>query len=225
MLRPWHEYTEGLRYMRAVPLLWAFALVHIGWASGGGAAQILFTLFGEVVYPFGPAGMGSIWGFAGVGLLVGGGVANWLGDKLDFGGYKKFISDLLRHSRARLYRIQSVHGPSGSCWCSLRLPRFGMGVAGVLNTTLLLRTVPDAYRGRVFSTIESLVWGVMMLSMAAAGYVSGLWDPRMYRTAAGILSCSTLIIWIACRLERTPEGAGRLGIEREEVEVHGEPEI
>lgn len=42
--RPWHEYREGLAYLRGVPLLFAISLVHVGWATGGGAAQILFSL-------------------------------------------------------------------------------------------------------------------------------------------------------------------------------------
>src|ERR1035441_7076466 len=43
VVRPWHEYLEGLRYMRATPLILGLALVNVGWATGGGAAQILFT--------------------------------------------------------------------------------------------------------------------------------------------------------------------------------------
>ncbi len=46
---PWHEYMEGLRYMRSTPLIFAIGLVGVGWATGGGAAQILFSLFGERV--------------------------------------------------------------------------------------------------------------------------------------------------------------------------------
>jgi len=45
VVRPWHEYAEGLRYMRANPLIFGIALIGVGWATGGGAAQILFSLF------------------------------------------------------------------------------------------------------------------------------------------------------------------------------------
>ena len=48
--RPWHEYMEGLNYIRATPLVFWIGMVSVGWASGGGAAQILFTLFGEQVF-------------------------------------------------------------------------------------------------------------------------------------------------------------------------------
>src|SRR5580692_10432547 len=90
--RPWHEYAEGLRYMRSSPLILGIGLVAVGWATGGGAAQILFSLFGEVVYHRGPAGIGIIWGCAGIGLVCGAVVAHRLGRTLDFKGYKRAIS-------------------------------------------------------------------------------------------------------------------------------------
>jgi len=45
--RPWHEYRAGLSYMRSVPLMMGMAMISVGWSLGGGAAQILFALFGE----------------------------------------------------------------------------------------------------------------------------------------------------------------------------------
>ena len=41
----------------------------VGWATGGGAAQVLFSLYGELVFHRGPSGIGVIWSFAGIGLL------------------------------------------------------------------------------------------------------------------------------------------------------------
>jgi hypothetical protein len=41
VLRPWHEYGEGLRYMGSVPLVLAIVLLSVGWATGGGAAQAM----------------------------------------------------------------------------------------------------------------------------------------------------------------------------------------
>ena len=35
VVRPWHEYVEGLRYMRSNPLIFGIGLLGIGWASGG----------------------------------------------------------------------------------------------------------------------------------------------------------------------------------------------
>src|SRR6202046_4142968 len=91
VIRPWHEYREGLRYMRSVPLVFAIALLAVGWATGGGAAQILFTLFGEVVFNRGAAGIGTIWGCGGLGLLLGGVLANRFGGRLSFRDYKLLV--------------------------------------------------------------------------------------------------------------------------------------
>ena len=65
------QYREGLRYIRATPLIAGIMLINIGWASGGGAAQILFSLFAEKVFHAGPMGIGLIWSSSGMGLLIG----------------------------------------------------------------------------------------------------------------------------------------------------------
>jgi MFS family permease len=224
VLRPWRDYIEGLTYMRSAPLLLAIGLVHLGWASGGGAAQVLFALFGQVVYPYGPAGMGTIWGFAGLGLLAGGALANLIGDRLSFDRLKSVITVCFAvHGLAYIAFSQAR-----PFWLSLffiALSRAGMGVTAILNTTLLLRHVPDAYRGRVLATIESLVWGVMMVSMAAAGYASGYWDPRTIGAAAGMLSSSTALIWLAADRKGWLVEPPPVGIERQEVEVHDHPAV
>jgi MFS family permease len=224
VLRPLDEYLDGLRYMRSVPLMLTIALVHIGWASGGGAAQILFTLFGEVVYPYGPAGMGTIWGCAGVGLIVGGTFANKIGSKLDFEGYKRLLTVVFwMHGLSYIAFSQSQ--PFWLVLVFIAMSRSGMGIAAIMNMTLLLRHVPDAFRGRVFATIETLTWGTMMLSMAVAGWATDRYEIRTIGTVAGIFSCSTAVIWMYARWKGMLIEPEKLGVESKEVEVHGEPGI
>jgi len=222
VVRPWHEYTEGLQYMRGVPLIMGLLMINIGWATGGGAAQILFTVFGEIVFNRGPAGLGLIWGFAGVGLLVGGSLAYALGRRLSFVNYKRTI-----------VFCYVLHGASYILFSQMRsftwalvfiaLSRAGVGISSVLNMSWLLRIIPNEFRGRVFSTMESLQWSVMMLSMLAAGVASEYWNPRTIGAIAGALSSTTAIFWGWAHLTgRLPEPE-RLGVEPEEVEVHGEP--
>src|SRR6185312_9532604 len=71
------------------PLVLGIALIAVGWASGGGAAQVLFTLFSELVFKRGAEGLGQLWGTAGIGLLIGGIVGNYLGKRIHFDAYKK----------------------------------------------------------------------------------------------------------------------------------------
>jgi MFS family permease len=222
VVRPWHEYKDGLRFMRSIPLVMGLLMVNVGWATGGGAAQVLFTMFGEVVFRRGPAGLGEIWGSAGVGLVLGGILAHALSPRLSFVNYKRTV-----------VVCYIVHGSAYVLFSQMRnfywalafmaLSRAGVAVSSVLNTEKLLRLVPDALRGRVFATMESTTWSVMMLSLTGAGVASAYWDARMIGTVAGVLSSTTAIFW------GWAHWTGRLtepewkGVEPDEIEIHGEP--
>ena len=60
--------------------------------------------------------------------------------------------------------------------------RVGMAVTTVLNNAQLLRHTPNEFRGRVFSTMESMRWSVMIVSMAAAGIASQYVESAYHRT-------------------------------------------
>ena len=192
--RPWHDYKEGLRYIKSVPLMLAICLIHVGWATGGGAAQILFSLFGEIVFERGAAGIGMIWGFGGVGLVIGGLLVHRIGPKLGFENYKKLlIVAFAIHGSSYILFSQAPY-----FWVALIfivVSRAAWGVATVLNLNQLLIHVPDSFRGRVFSTIESLTWGTMMLSLAVAGFASDTYGPRVIGAWAGALSSLTAVGW------------------------------
>ena len=224
VVRPWHEYTEGLRYMRSTPLIFGIALIGVGWATGGGAAQILFSVFGEIVFNRGPEGIGVIWGSAGIGLLLGGGFAYWLGQRVSFTGYKRTI-----------VICYVIHGGSYIVFSQMRnfywalifigLSRSAVAVSSVLNVNQVLTHVSDDFRGRVFATMESMTWSTMMISMMLAGIASQYYDPRVIGACAGALSSTTAFFWgWAHWTGRLPEPA-RQGVDPDEVEVHGEPTI
>jgi MFS family permease len=190
VVRPWHEYAEGLRYMARTPLIMGLALVGVGWATGGGAAQVLFSMFGELVFHMGPRGIGIIWSFAGLGLLIGGAV----------------IFALMRNFELALLFIM--------------LSRAAVAVSSVLNMGQLLEHVDNRFRGRVFSTMESMQWSVMMLSMGATGFASSYTDPRTIGVYAGIASSMTAVGWAWANFTgRLPEPARQVP---EEIEIHGD---
>jgi len=193
-IRPWHEYREGLRYMRSVPLVLAIALLSVGWAMGGGAAQILFTLFGEVVFNHGASGIGMIWGSAGLGLLAGGVFANWLGRRISYPTYKLVVFvDFAVHGAS--YVLFSRAPRLGVALVFIFLSRSVMAINSVLNYSYLLRTISNRYRGRVFATIDTFTWTMMMISMMVAGIASIQYNPRLIGTVAGLLSSFTVVGW------------------------------
>lgn len=201
--RAWHDYRDGLAYMRSVPLTMGIAMISVGWALGGGAAQILFALFGEQVFHKGPAGIGSIWGFAGIGLLIGGAIGHLAGRRASFSAYKRTVTlSYLLHGGAYMLFSQAAWYPAALVF--MMLSRVGMAVTSILNNAQLLRHTPDEFRGRVFATLESLRWSAMIISMAAAGIASQYCSPRTIGLVAGALGAATALAWAWL------DGTGRL---------------
>jgi MFS family permease len=193
-VRPWHEYREGLAYMRSVPLMMGIAMISVGWAMGGGAAQILFALFGEQVFHRGASGIGAIWGFAGIGLLLGGAIGHFAGRRASFVWYKRAITiSYIAHGVT--YMMFSQAEAWAAALVCMMFSRVGMAVTSVLNNTQLLRHTPDGFRGRVFATLESLRWSVMIFSMAAAGIASQFTSPRTIGLVAGAFGVLTALVW------------------------------
>jgi MFS family permease len=219
--RPWHEYREGLAYLSSSPLILGISLVGVGWATGGGAAQILFSLFGEVVFDRGASGIGTIWAFAGLGLLIGATLAHRVSPQLSFEAYKRVIS-LCYVVHGGAYILFSQAQSFAVALFYIALSRMAVAVSSVLNVGQLLRHVPDQYRGRVFATNESLTWSTMMISMAIAGIASQHHDARVLGAWAGAASASTALFWgWANWTGRLPEPPA-MGIDPDEIEVHGE---
>jgi MFS family permease len=219
--RPWHEYKEGLRYMRSSPLILGIGMVAVGWATGGGAAQILFSLFGEKVFNRGSGGIGVIWGCAGIGLMTGAVLANHFGRKMSFKLYKRTISICyVVHGGSYILFSQAPSFGWALVW--IAMSRAAVAVSSVLNTSQLLRHVGNDYRGRVFSTIETWTWMTMLVSMGITGGIADHVNPRTIGVWSGVLSSTTAIFWgWANWAGRLPEPAVA-GIDPEDIEVHRE---
>ncbi len=219
------QYREGLRYMRATPLVFGIAMLSMGWATGGGAAQILFSLFGEKVFNAGAWGIGVIWGFAGMGLLIGGAIAYRLGKWLTFTQYKRTIAiAYVIHGGAYILFSQM---PTIALACLMILiSRAAIAVSAVLNFSQLLQHVEDQYRGRVFATLESLQWSMMMVSMMAAGAATTAYSPRVIGAWAGGVTSLTAVFWTWANFTgRLPEPVRQKVLPIEEDEVHAEPQV
>ncbi|MBC7927887.1 MAG: MFS transporter [Bryobacteraceae bacterium] len=189
----WADFSESLTWIRQTPLVLAILLAGVGWSTGGGAAQILFTLFGSSVYGRGAAGIGLIWGFAGVGLVIGGVIGHQMGRRLSYGQYLHAVwINFLIHGLS--YVAFSQVGLVGGI-CFIALSRIAMGANNVQNRTMLLTHIPDALRGRVFSTSEAMNNATMMVSMSVASLATIRHDPREIGLVAGLFSTLTALPW------------------------------
>jgi hypothetical protein len=172
-----------------------------------------------VVFNRGAAGIGMVWGCAGLGLLSGGIFANWLGNRLSYKGYKlTVLIDVIVHGGA--YVLFSCEKRFDLALLFIFISRVGMAINSVLNYSYLLRTVANRYRGRVFVTVDTFEWAMMMVSMMGAGVASMYYNPRVIGVVAGLLSSTTAIFWVWANW------TGRLPLpalaarERPEPEVH-----
>lgn len=191
---PHQDFMEGLRYMRSEPLLLGIALIGVGWATGGGAAQILFSVFGEKVFARGSTGIGTIWGAAGCGLVLGGVFANWLNKRLSFDAYKRTVSiAYLMHGA--LYVAFAFERNFALALCFIGLSRAAGSTSSVVNYSKVLQYADNRFRGRVFATMETMTWSTMMVSLAVAGVATESLDPRTIAAIAGCLSGSTGLVW------------------------------
>jgi len=189
-----HDYMDGLRYIRSVPLFMGIGMISVGWAVGGGAAQILFALFGDKVFHRGAAGIGDLWGFAGVGLLIGGAIAHALGEKMTFAAYKRTVA-LAYIAHGAGYMLFSQAPTFWLALALITLSRVGMAAATVLNSSQLLRHTSNEYLGRTFATMESLRNTVMIFSVSAAGIAADHFGPRTIGLIAGGCGLLTAIAW------------------------------
>lgn len=192
--RAWREYSEGLRYIRREPLVLGLLLVGVGWATGGGAMQVLFSIFGDLVYHRGAFGIGMLYGAAGLGLALSAAAANWFGPKLSFTRYKRLIA-VCYLLYGTFYVLFSQERGFWTAVLLIGLSRYFIGTSSVLNLTRLMRIVPDAMRGRVFATNETMTLSTMLISMLIAGVATTRFGARDVALAAGLLSGSTAIWW------------------------------
>ena len=116
------------------------------------------------------------------------------GRRAGFAGYKRAVTiSYILHGAA--YMAFSQVPSFAGALIAMMLSRVGMAVTSVLNYSQLLRHTSGRFRGRVFATLESLRWSVMILSMAATGIASQYASPRTIGLVAGAFGLLTALAW------------------------------
>ncbi|MCH7549663.1 MAG: MFS transporter [Candidatus Krumholzibacteriota bacterium] len=89
------------------------------------------------------------------------------------------------------------------------------GIYNIHVMTILQKTTPDAYRGRVFGLLHTLVMGLSPISLGLTGIVADLLDqnaPLMFMICGGVLVATTLVAamsrdyrnYLASKIEAEP---------------------
>jgi MFS family permease len=193
------DLREGLAYIWATPFVRAIILVNIIWATGGGMPNILFEQIGGHLFKIGERGDWSV-----AALFASGGVGVFLGMVL-----ARRVGDYLVEERRAAYFIGwsllahgilfAAAGFASSLWVMLPFivaSRFLLGLEFGVQETMVMRVLPDDYRGRVFTTDRSLEFGMMTFSMGIATWLLNYISPLETLVLSGLLSASPGLLWL-----------------------------
>jgi hypothetical protein len=172
--------------------------VKAAWGMAGGVL-LLMTIFGERVFPVGgnpAAGIGVLYAARGIGAGLGPIAARaWLGRK----------PEQMRRAIVPSYLLVSgfyflLSWAPNLAWASLAI--VGSHAAGsvlwVFSTVLLQMSVPDRFRGRVFSAELALLMIVSALSSFACGVGVDRYglSPFVLTRALGVIFIAPAFGWV-----------------------------
>jgi MFS family permease len=193
------DLREGLAYIWATPFVRAVIMVNVGWAMGGGMNNILYDQIGGHLFAEGERGDWSVamlFTGAGVGLFLGMVLARRAGAWV--GGERRathFIGwALIVHGA--FFSAAGLMPSLGWITLCVSISRFIIAMEFGLQETLVMRIVPDEYRGRVFTTDRSLELGMMTISMIVAGWLLKWLSPLTMMVVSGMLSATPGVVWL-----------------------------
>jgi MFS family permease len=195
------DLREGLRYIWSTPFVRALILVNIGWGTGGGMTTILFDRIGGRVFAEGSTQRGDWYvaalftaGGAGVflGMMLTRRIGIWIADEHRAGHYIGW--SLLIHGL--LFSIAGLMPTLALMAFWVGASRLVLGAEFGFQETMMMRVLPDNYRGRVFTTDRSLELTTMAVSTIIAGWLLTWFSPRSLMIASGLLSASPGLVWL-----------------------------
>jgi MFS family permease len=192
------DLIEGIRYVRSDRHVAALMLVKAGWGIAGGVL-LLMTVMGQRVFPVGgsaAAGIGVLYAARGIGAGIGPIMARaWLGQQ----------PNEMRRAIAPSYVLVALFYLMLSWSTTIGLASVavvGAHAAGsvlwVFSTVLLQLSVPDRFRGRVFSAELALLMSVSALSSFVCGYALDTWglSPFLLTRVLGVLFVLPTLGWL-----------------------------
>lgn len=207
------DLAEGARFVAREPGVRLMLFAKAGWSLAGGGALMLYTVFGERVFPIGKgaaSGIGLLYAARGVGALLGPTAARvWKGDSepaleraIGFGFPLMVAAYLL------LAGAPSI----GVAAAAVVLAHIAASVIWTFSTSLLNLRVPDRLKGRAFALDAAITTVSLIASTLATAWGldrAGL-SPRAVMAALALVGIAPAIAWRL--LPRAPATAvGREG--------------
>jgi MFS family permease len=195
------DLREGFRYIWATPFVRAVILVNIGWATGGGMTNILFDQIGAHVFNSGAGDRGdwivaSLFTAAGAGVFIGMTLSRragaWASQEHRAGHFIGWT--LVVHGL--FFAVSGLMPSLALMGLWIAASRIVLGAEFGVQETMMMRVIPDEYRGRVFTTDRSLELAMMALSTIVTGWLLTWFSPRTMMIVSGLLAASPGLFWL-----------------------------
>jgi predicted MFS family arabinose efflux permease len=200
-LRVFADMREGWAYIVGHRLVFAIIGINILWATGGGACNLIYERLGAVVFARpgeaqADANVAALYTVVGTGLFIGMMLARRVGAHVElhkvtapFMGWMLIVHGIF-FALAGLMPTLLLSG------LMIFISRLVVAVEFAVQETLMMRSLPDGLRGRVFTTDRAAEVLVMSVSMIAAGWSLRSISPRTVTIISGLLSASPGVMWL-----------------------------
>ena len=202
LARIWADLRDGWRYILSNRLVAAIIGINILWATGGGALNLVYERLGSVVFvgrggPEGDRGVAVMYTAVGAGLFLGMLLARRVGAHVEVRGKTAGFIGWMVILHGVLFALAGVMPELWLAATMIFISRAVIGVEFAVQETLVMRLLPDRFRGRVFTTDRAAEIGVVSLAGLVWGLLlAGPLTPRALTVLSGLLSASPGVVWL-----------------------------
>jgi MFS family permease len=195
------DLREGFAYIWATPFVRGVIGVNVGWALGGGMNNVLYDQIGGHMFAGGEGdrgdlGVATLFTAAGTGLFLGMLLARRVGAWVAEERRATLFIGWALIAHGIFFSMAGLMTSLAAVAICVAISRLIIAMEFGVQETLVMRVIPDHYRGRVFTTDRSLEFAVMTLSMTAAGWMLGYFSPLTMMIISGALSASPGAAWL-----------------------------
>ncbi|WP_172195810.1 MFS transporter [Saccharibacillus qingshengii] len=210
------EAADFWQTFRRSPLMKVVAVQSVAWPIGGGAINVLISVYGYQVFGAGDRGVGVLYGSLGVGFILGG----LLAPSFKRWPVQVVIAGAAVEGLAHIGVSTAPHLILGAIF--ILLATLGGGLANAALATLIMKAVPEPVHGRAFALNETLSNVTMGVSMLTAGVLLDFLPARMIGLGAGlliVLSCIPALLLLPLRRRLNALAVDDKGLERNRLKM------
>ncbi|HEX8853258.1 MAG TPA: MFS transporter [Pyrinomonadaceae bacterium] len=194
------DVRDGWAFIAREPLVAALIGINILWATGG-AHNLIYDRLGVIFSSAdgwsSDASVAAIYATVGAGLFIGMLLSRRIGSKVELRGMTPAFMGWTLIAHGICFALAGLMPTLWAACLMILLSRAIVAVEFAVQETLLMRMLPDDYRGRVSTTDRAAEIMMVSIATAAAGQLldAGA-SARALTVASGLLSATPGVMWL-----------------------------